>query len=322
MDILDLLNRETDEEHMLTAPEIKERFAERGINADKKSIARDIDLLVQSGYDIRNLEESYYMGKRAFEESELRILMDAVIASKCINRNKSRDLVKKLEALGSRHMEERFCSKISADEKVKCINEELYSNLNKINRAISKNSKITFKCYSYEVNKDFSACKEGKSCEINPFAVVCYEEFYYLIGMHDRYNEFAHYRVDKIKDIVITEEKRKDIGYIPEHRNGFDAAHYMKSAFKTFAEEKDRIEIKFSNSLINEAIDRFGESVTIRRFDNNYFVLSANTYGAEGFVPWILQFGGKAEVLYPEKLRGEIKAKVKELKELYLGKAI
>ena len=325
MYILDILNMETDEDHMLTMPEIKERLAVKGIEAERKSITRDINLLIDLGYDISTFEENrkgYYMRERTFEECELRILIDAVLSSKCITKKKSGELVKKLETLGSRHMADKFWSQICLDERIKCTNEEIYYNIDKINRSISKNSKITFKYYSYDVNKGFVACKEGKNYEINPYALVWHEDFYYLIGMHDKYNDFTHYRVDKMKDIIITKEKRKDISYIPEHRNGFDTAHYMKGVFKMFTGEKDKVEIKFSNSLINAAIDRFGENVTMRKVDDTHFVLATDAYAGEGFVSWIMQFGGKAEVLYPGKLREDIKAKVNELKGIYVEKAM
>ena len=61
--ILDIL-RETDETHPITAPAICTMLAKNGISAERKSVCRDINTLIEYGYSIRLCRDNklgYYM---------------------------------------------------------------------------------------------------------------------------------------------------------------------------------------------------------------------------------------------------------------------
>ncbi len=61
--ILDIL-RETDETHPITAPAICKMLSDAGINAERKSVCRDINTLIEYGYKItlcRDNKLGYYM---------------------------------------------------------------------------------------------------------------------------------------------------------------------------------------------------------------------------------------------------------------------
>ncbi|WP_055667153.1 hypothetical protein [Desnuesiella massiliensis] len=50
--ILDILNKESDEENILTMKDIEERLCNLGISGERKSVTKDIALLKDFGYDI------------------------------------------------------------------------------------------------------------------------------------------------------------------------------------------------------------------------------------------------------------------------------
>ena len=50
--IMEIFLRETDEHHSINASEIVKKLAERGIVTERKSVYRDIDILVDFGMDI------------------------------------------------------------------------------------------------------------------------------------------------------------------------------------------------------------------------------------------------------------------------------
>jgi len=94
--IFDILNKESDENHIISMRELQERLESLGISSQRKSIARDIAELKEFGYDISTFEENRkgnFMRIRTFEESELRILIDAVLSSKSITKKKSKELI-------------------------------------------------------------------------------------------------------------------------------------------------------------------------------------------------------------------------------------
>ena len=104
--IMQCLTEKTDAEHSVTTQEIIDYLALQGINAERKSIYTDIDLLIDYGMDIvKNSGRSggYTLVSRQFELAELKLLVDAVQSSKFITTKKSRDLIGKLETLCSKY---------------------------------------------------------------------------------------------------------------------------------------------------------------------------------------------------------------------------
>lgn len=105
--IMKIFEEETDDLHALTMPEIIDRLAACGVNADRKTLYEDFRLLREYGCDIIAEKEGkityYHLGSRDFELPELKLLVDAVQSSRFITDRKSKELIKKLENLVSRH---------------------------------------------------------------------------------------------------------------------------------------------------------------------------------------------------------------------------
>ena len=104
--LLHIFEQKTDENHLLNVPQLVELLEQQGILAERKSIYSDIDTLCALGYDIqlrRGRGGGYWMASRAFELSELKLLVDAVQASKVISARTSKKLIRKLEALCSEY---------------------------------------------------------------------------------------------------------------------------------------------------------------------------------------------------------------------------
>ncbi len=98
--------QDTDEEHPLTAPQIGEKLKNYGIAAERKSICRDINILIDYlGYDIispkHGERHGYYVASRDFENCELKILLDAVCSSKFLTKDSTDKLTKKILGLAS-----------------------------------------------------------------------------------------------------------------------------------------------------------------------------------------------------------------------------
>ncbi|MFR9066411.1 MAG: hypothetical protein ACLVJH_05185 [Faecalibacterium prausnitzii] len=103
--LLRILEQRTNENHRLNVPQLVQLLENQGILAERKSIYSDIDTLRSLGYDIqlqRGRGGGYWMASRAFELSELKLLVDAVQSSSVISARTSKRIIHKLEALCSR----------------------------------------------------------------------------------------------------------------------------------------------------------------------------------------------------------------------------
>ena len=79
--ILEVLEKYSDEYHILTQAEIAEKLdREYGIVLERKAVARNIKLLEDAGFEFGTGKDGrgVYLLSRHFEEGELRMLIDSV----------------------------------------------------------------------------------------------------------------------------------------------------------------------------------------------------------------------------------------------------
>ena len=89
-----LLYERTDEDHPVTTQEVIDYLEADGIRSERKTVYTDMEELEDFGLDIIRVKErpgGYYLASRKFELAELKLLVDAVQASKFITTKKSRE---------------------------------------------------------------------------------------------------------------------------------------------------------------------------------------------------------------------------------------
>lgn len=85
--ILEILRQETDEDNPMPTNTLIKKLAEQGIECDRRTLYRDIQVLNDYGYEVlrtRAISNEYYIVDRSFDIPELRILLDAVQAASFI----------------------------------------------------------------------------------------------------------------------------------------------------------------------------------------------------------------------------------------------
>ena len=96
-----IMLEQTDDEHYITMPEIKEALARYDITADRKSIYADLRDLEVLGIEVEGEPVGkgyhYHVVSRPFELPELKLLVDAIQSSKFITEKKTNALIRKLE---------------------------------------------------------------------------------------------------------------------------------------------------------------------------------------------------------------------------------
>jgi predicted DNA-binding transcriptional regulator YafY len=205
--LLKILLENTDEENGMTVKDIIAELDRYGIPAERKSIYSDIEALQFFGVDIvtkRTRTTEYYIANRFFEMPELKLLVDAVQCSKFITHKKSEELIRKLSSLTSRHQSKLLQRQVYVANRVKTMNESIYYNVDRLYSAIAQNKQISFQYFQYTVDKKKKFRKDGERYITSPYALSWDNENYYLITFSEKYQDFTHYRVDKMSDIKIT----------------------------------------------------------------------------------------------------------------------
>lgn len=317
-----IMLEKTDENHGLTANEIKQQLEAYGIKTERKSLYDDLKILETFGIDIcrtRTTTVKYYVGSRDFEMPELKLLVDAIQSSKFITQKKSLSLIKKLSHLVSENEASQLQRQVYVSNRVKNINEKIYYNVDTLHNAISRDRQVTFKYCRWET--DFSGAKKIKWVErkngalysASPWALCWDDENYYLIGYDSEAQMIKHYRVDKMESISITEKGRDG----KKSFERFDLAGYAKSVFSMFGGTQADVTLSVDNSLVGVIVDRFGSDVIISRESDTSFTVSVRVVLSPQFYAWVFGLGGGIRILSPKLAVDEYKEKLSEICSKY-----
>lgn len=302
--LMKIMLERTDEEHGLTIVEIAEALQEYGIEAERKTLYNDIETLQNFGFDIipsRNKTVSYHVVSRDFELPELKLLVDAVQSSRFITHKKSNELIKKIESFASRYDAQKLQRQVFISNRIKTMNESIYYTVDYIHEAINRNVKVSFQYFSWDEHKKRKLRHDGKQYIISPWALTWDDENYYMIGYDSQDKLIKHYRVDKMINISVTDEKR-DGGELFEN---FDMALYSKQTFGMYGGREETVTLRCANDLAGVIIDRFGQDVTFTNITNGHFDTRVRVFVSPVFLTWIMNFGDKISIVSPDSVRND-----------------
>lgn len=294
--LMDLLRRETDEDHHLSMPELLKRLEQQGIPAERKSVYRDLSLLQEAGWDILRDRQGYYLASGTFELAELKLLADAVQCSRFITERKSYELIGKLETLTSRHQAVQLRRQLHLVGRSKASNEQIYYNIDALYRAINQDCEITF--HYLEWHSNGQRRKREKLYRASPYGLCWDSENYYLVA-HTQERGKTHYRVDRMADILLLDSPRQ----AHEQYRDLNMAQYSKQVFGMFGGDPVNVRLLFPESLADSAVDKFGSDVMTIPQEGDTFTLSATVAVSPVFFSWVFSFGGRVKILGPESVR-------------------
>lgn len=155
--ILEILRQDTDEDNPMPTNTLIKKLAEQGIECDRRTLYRDIQVLNEYGYEVlrtRAISNEYYIVDRSFDIPELRILLDAVQAASFITPKKTEVLIDKIADLAGSHRAEVLKKNIMRFNITKHTNEAIYYNVNEIERAIMEGKKVSFFYFDYNAHRE------------------------------------------------------------------------------------------------------------------------------------------------------------------------
>ena len=331
INIIDILKKYTDMDHRLTQAEIVDILKkEYMMDVDRKTVKRNLMNLLEMGLDIEYTEinkmvpnkktgvpeetsfcTDWYMTGE-FSDSELRLLIDSLLFSKNVPYNQCKELIEKLKGL----------SNIYFDKKVKHIcnlpdnqprNKEVFYTIDILDEAISQNKKVSFTYNSYGTDKKLHPRREEPYI-INPYQMVATNGKYYLICNYDKYDNVVNYRVDKITNIKILDEPRKNVKELLDGE--INLPKHMAEHIYMFAGESIRAKFKAKNYIIDQLIDWYGKDVDIKSENDEECIVTVNV-NKNAFFCWAMQYGMHIEVLEPLDMREQMINSVKEIINKY-----
>lgn len=275
-----------------------------GIKTARNTISDDLAMLVSSGLNIeviRSTQNLYYYDGAPFELVELKVLVDAIAATKFITSKKSNELINKIMSLTSIENAQKLRRNVQVEGRVKTDNQCGYYIVDSINEAIDSGRKISF-CYTdYDVHKKRRVVNDGKRYTVSPYTLIWDGDYYYFRGFCDERKALRTFRLDRIDRVP---EILPDPA-VPKP-DDYNVAEYRKSVFRMYDTDKPtQVELLCHVSKMKAVIDNFGMDTDTEAVDESYFRARVTVCTSPTFYRWVLGFEGDIKILGPQNVLNE-----------------
>ena len=297
--ILDYLQKNATDISPVTAGELISMLQTHGISAERKSIYSDVAALKDFGVDILSRpgrKGGWYIGMRNFEIPEIRLLINAVQSSRFLTEKKSREVIEKLGTLCNEEDARAMRRDIWVSGHVKSMNESIYYSVDAIGEAIAQNRQISFRYFNWGI--DGRRVYRNREYIASPYGLCQDNENCYLLAHSPRHG-VTSYRVDRMADIQLLDTPRVPC---PELM-GKNLYEYASRRFRMFAGDPVEVKLRFHRDLVNVVMDQFGKNTMLLPDGKDHFVFTVHVDASPMFLSWVIGFGKKAEILYPDRIR-------------------
>ena len=313
--ILQILQRESDESHPVKQAEIARILEDDyGLIVERKAIGRSISMLKEAGYDIEsNPRSGSWLSEREFTESETRLLIDGVLSSKHITAKYSKDLIDKLCGLQSRHFRSHVKHVYSVNEWDKTANSQLFYNIELIDEAIETKKQIRFDYNKYGLDKKLHRTTTHTA---SPYQLILHNQRYYLMARNERWKNMAFYRLDRITNMSLTEEKLAPVNTIEGYERGIDFKELSTALPYMYTDKPERVEFVADEGVTDQVIDWFGKDIRVNKSGDGQIRVSVKV-SPKAMEHWAMQYAGYVTVTSPESLVGRIKERLNRARDKY-----
>ena len=312
--VWDYLQKNSHEDNPVRTSELIDMLWDKHqIKSERKAIYSDIKSLQEFGVDIistKGRDGGYFIGERIFQRSELKLLIDAVQSSRYLTESKSRQLIQKLCDQCNEQDARLMRRNIVVSGRVKSMNNSILYNVDHIQDAIAKNCQISFRYFDWDI-KGQRKYRE-KEYIASPYGLCQDNENCYLLA-HSQRHGITSYRVDRMSDINPLDARRTPCPAL----TGQALMEHANKLFQMFEGDNVNVKMRFHISLLNVVIDRFGHDIMLIPDGPEYFNFTVPVMVSPMFLSWIIGFGNKAKVLYPESVAQQCKELCQQVIEQY-----
>ena len=327
--ILDILRKHTDEDHTLDQKDIIELLRkEYGLEVERKAIRSNIVKLIEMDFPISYKETeregntiwSDYWLEREFTDSELRLMIDGILFSNHIPHKQRMKLVEKIEGLSSEHFKSHV-RHIATLPDAGDSNKQIFNNIAVLDEAIEKKRKVSFQYLDMDTDKKMLPKKEknGKirTYVVSPYQMAAKDGKYYLICNRDQYDAISNYRIDRISDIMVTDERIRPFKELM-NANGQDLnlGEYMREHIYMYSGGETRVRFRIVRRMVTDVVDIFGKDVRFEDVTDEYVTVSA-TVTEKAMIQFAQNYAPDVVILEPQRMVDEMKDWIKKVKKVY-----
>ena len=300
--ILQILEKYSDCDHPLKQEDIARYLSkDYGIEIERKAIGRNISLLKESGIDIESTKQGSYLF-REFDDSELHLLIDGVLASKHITAKHSKEVIEKLCKLSNIHFRSHVKNIYSVDQWSKTDNSQLFLSISIIDEAIESGRQIQFYYNKYGVDKKLHHTSKP---HVSPYQLILHNQHYFLMGLNEKFKTIGFYRLDRITDMVILSDAATPLKEVEGYESGINYREIASSLPYMFSDKIERVEFIAEEWVVDQIVDWFGDNAKIEKVEDKLKVWVNVSLNAMEY--WAMQYLNAVEIISPQSLRQKIR---------------
>lgn len=265
--ILEILRKHSDEDHHMKQVEILTLLEkDYGIHAVRSSIRRNLDDLKNAGFPVESHTDGWYY-EHEFSKSEIDMLIDCVMSYGGTPIQHRKALLDKVAALGGDWYEPSIYT-----DQLKPTNSTFIYSLDMIHEAIRQKKRILFQYGNYGTDKMLhprlsAKGSEPKYYDVTPYRIITTNGRYYLVCNVQKYSGIAHFRIDRMLDIRITQSRAKAMSKVEGLENGLEPAEYIVQHPYMYSGDVKTYRIHASLEAINDILDWFGMNTEFENED-------------------------------------------------------
>lgn len=291
----------TDEEHQATTKDIVQFLQQEDANASRKTVKDDIEVLIEEGLDIvttKSYYNSYFVGERVFEVSEVKLLMDMISASKSLTAERKERLIEKFLQTQSKYQAEAIRESAHfTNERVD--SEQVYYNVYMIMDAMLRHKKIEFLYYDNSPSGERILKNNGEVYILSPYCTAYSDNRYYVMGYSDKRMQIVCFRIDRMLRASVLEEDAVEMD------ESFELDGYVDRMFSMYVGNEQEIILECDNDLMRVIKDTFGKDTDIWKSTTERFYVKTHVSVSPAFWGWVFQFGGRVRIISPVSVQNE-----------------
>ena len=313
--IWQILQKYSDCDHLLTQDDIA-AYLERdySIVIERKAIGRNISLLKEAGVEIESGRNGSYLESRAFEDSELKLLIDSVLCSQHINPRQSSDLIEKLCKLSNKYFRSHVKNIHTVKEWNKTENPALFYNIELVDTAIEEGKQLQYDYNKYGLDKQLH---KSSFQRVTPYQLILHNQRYYLMAYSSYWGNMVFHRLDRISNIRLYDKPAQPLRELPGYESGIDYKKIATTMPYMYTDDPERIQLITEPDIVDQVIDWFGKDITIQNAEDPDKVIVSLWASPSAMEHWAMQYLNHVEVITPVHLRQKIRDNLKKAMEKY-----
>ncbi len=319
--ILKVLRAHSSSERPLTIAQLEE-YIERdfGMEVGRNAISRNLSLLREMHYPIRTGPggKGAYL-EPLFNDMELRVLIDSVLLSRYIPPQEARELIGKLTSLGRAGFSSGVQDVHAVDKWHRMHHRDFFDCMDGLSRAVHEHLQVRF--VYCRIGLEGELVPDGRVRQAHPLALLCAQGQYYLLACYDGSREVRHFRVDHMRDLVVTGLAAMTPYDLPEFRGGVDMARYAAEHRYMYSGEPVRVTLRMPVSAAGQVYDAFGHYAQMIPNEDGKTMEVRLRSSLENMRFFALQYASVCEVLSPAELREQVRQDVLRIAQRYADAA-